>query len=64
MFNKVLMIEAEPVRVWSAAGMGRYVIWPNGLMRWLPVEKLAQLPQAIGAELAHAFPVQDARPAQ
>lgn len=59
MFNQVLMFEAQPIRVWSVAGMGRYAIFPDGLMRWFPAAKLAMMPRAIGAERAHAFPVQD-----
>lgn len=63
MFNEVRMMDGFPVRVWARDPRGgRYVIFPDGLMRLYPDAELAALERAVGAEIAHAFPAQDNLP--
>jgi hypothetical protein len=65
-FNEVRLFENEPVRMWSKGNAqdGRYIIWPDGLMRWFPNFQIEQMPLANAEQAAVAFPAQDERPAE
>jgi hypothetical protein len=57
MFNEVRMFEGRPVRLWAPVWAGRFVIFADGLMRYLNNAQLAELPLAPAG--AVAFPPQD-----
>lgn len=62
LFNQVRMYEGQPVRLWSAPNRGldhgRYVIFPDGRMIYVPHFQVARMDPAPAEAAARAFPPQ------